>query len=203
MKRSTIEWGAIVALCIAIASGLVWLGKLEGRLKAIEDGSNLKEEKQRILKDVDDLLFAKIIEFENKLREQNEKDTRASASPAEITFPINNDYLDENMIVRGKSRNIADGISLWIIVFAHKNKRYYLQKQPADIATDGDWSAPATYGTGYDAGKKFDTILVGINATKKEIFKTSTAYITGVEELKEIHETILIYDRIFGKRKGS
>lgn len=203
MGQNKKEWGAIATLFVAIVGVGYLFGDLNGRLKSIEQSNKIEEEKQRILKEVDKLIAIKISNFETKLKNQQIKKTKDLKPSVEFTYPEDNDYLKENMVVRGKSRNFPEKTSLWIFVFNHQHRNYTLQKRPADVALDGDWSAPVTFGDFSDNGKNFDAILIGVTGSGKTILEQNAYKFQHLDSLDHLPVPLTIYDRITGRRTGS
>jgi len=94
----------------------------------------------------------------------------------EIIYPIDNTPVENKIMIKGTSQNIAEEESIWIVVYP-QGDRYYPLDKPADIDVNGNWSSFATLGIKKDA--KYYLIAVVADKTVQAEFNT---YIKRVKE---------------------
>ena len=172
MDHKKLEWGALVTLTIAIIGGAFWIGDINGRLKSLELHDSLQNEKKRILNEVEAFITDRVSALKEEFKQEIKREIVAETPSVEITVPENGSYAKAQTIVRGRSANLPEDMTLWIIVYEHRTDQYYPQRRPADIANNGDWSCPAKFGGAvYNVDEKFDAIVIGIIEEDTEALK--------------------------------
>ncbi len=167
MKSRGVEWGALIALAVAIGTGLVWLGRLDGRVAALEKAQ--------------DRVSGAPVPSAPAPDSQSPR-TRAGASDpvsdslrlAAIRSPENGALVDQRVMVSGTSRPTTPPPSLWLFVYSHESSTYFPQAHAPDVAVTGDWSAAAAFGDRSSNGGNFDVLITTVDSAAR---KEAEAYV--------------------------
>jgi hypothetical protein len=121
-----------------------------------------------------------------------------------ITEPVAGASVEMLGMVKGTSRNIPVGQTIWIVIYSQDVGRYYPQNDPADMQATGGWASRSSFGIEQDAGKKFDILAV---LASREAQDTFSAYLTQARDkkswpgLERLPDSAVRYDRITVIRK--
>lgn len=127
-----------------------------------------------------------------------------NSTEVKITEPLAGASVGMLEMVKGTSRNIPSGQTIWVVIYSQDVGRYYPQNEPADIRANGGWDSRCSFGVEQDSGKKFDIIAV---LTNKEAQDTFNSYLTQAREqkswpgLERLPDSAVRYDRITVIRK--
>ncbi len=87
-----------------------------------------------------------------------------------ISYPENNQYIDAEIDLNGKYRNINQNKQLiWIAVYSYIDNKYFLHNRPVDInPNDRSWTNNNTIvGLPSDNNKKFNILLLLVDSNSK------------------------------------
>ena len=96
--------------------------------------------------------------------------TRRATPEVRITYPAANAGGAMQETVRGASRALPPGDSVWVVIYIPSTARYYPQDHPADVQAGGGWNAPAQLGGARDAGRRFEILAVAADAAARAEF---------------------------------
>ncbi|HEX6750194.1 MAG TPA: hypothetical protein VF092_23070 [Longimicrobium sp.] len=97
--------------------------------------------------------------------------TRPAATPeVRITSPANGGSAGMQETIRGTSRHLPRGDSIWVVLYIPSTARYYPQDRPADVQAGGGWNALAQLGGAQDAGRRFEVLAVAADAAARAEF---------------------------------
>lgn len=117
----------------------------------------------------------------------------------EITYPNDNTLVDYQETVRGTSKNIPEGSTIWVVVLS--SNRYYPQPNSAAInSNNGEWYSPAYLGEPYSTNVKMDICAIIADSNAQQAFETYLAQPAdkrkGLDRLPEG----IVYDQITVER---
>ncbi|HSU16979.1 hypothetical protein [Longimicrobium sp.] len=95
---------------------------------------------------------------------------RRTAPELRITHPADGGRAAIQETIRGTSRNLPPGDSVWVVVYIPSTARYYPQDRPADVQAGGGWNALARLGVEQDAGRRFEVLAVAADAATRAAF---------------------------------
>jgi hypothetical protein len=96
--------------------------------------------------------------------------TARQATQLRITSPREGARVEMQETIRGTSRNLPAGDSVWLVIFIPDAGRYYPQDRPADVQAGGGWNSPAHLGLGDDGGRRFEVLAVAADAPTRAAF---------------------------------
>ena len=114
----------------------------------------------------------------------------------EITYPLEGDGVNINVIVQGISGNIPEGQDIW--VFVSIENRYYPVSYPAVVQEKGDWSSSATFGDEKDTGEYFTVYATLVNQKAQDAINTyiTESQTSGISPgMDELPTGTAIYDK--------
>jgi len=122
-----------------------------------------------------------------------------AVSIVEITYPNDNTLVDYQETVRGTSKNIPEGSTIWVVVLS--SNRYYPQPNSAAISSNnGEWYSPAYLGEPYSTNVKMDICAIIADSNTQQDFETYLAQPAdkrkGLDRLPEG----IVYDQITVER---
>ncbi len=96
--------------------------------------------------------------------------TRRATPEVRITSPSNGGSASMQETIRGTSRALPRGDSIWVVLYIPSTARYYPQDRPADVQAGGGWNALAQLGGAQDAGRRFEVLAVAADAAARAEF---------------------------------
>lgn len=110
--------------------------------------------------------------------QDNNTDPIVKDNPAvpivEITYPSDNTFVEYHETVRGTSKNIPEGSTIWVVVLS--SNRYYPQPNSAGISSNnGEWSSPVYIGEPDITNVKFDIYATIADSNAQQAFETYLA----------------------------
>jgi hypothetical protein len=121
-----------------------------------------------------------------------------------ITFPKNNDSIEQTTRVEGTFKNVRNQDRVWVFINPIDVFRYFPQNSFADLDANGTWTSLCYFGQDRDTGKKFEIIVVLL---EKEAIKQVQNYLKDSKNrqdwsgMKGIPENSIIYERKIVVRK--
>lgn len=117
----------------------------------------------------------------------------------EIIYPKDNTLVDYQETVRGTSKNIPEGSTIWVVVLS--SNRYYPQPNSAAISSNnGEWYSPAYLGEPYSTNVKMDICAIIADSNTQQSFEIYLAQPAdkrkGLDQLPEG----IVYDQITVER---
>lgn len=119
----------------------------------------------------------------------------------EIVYPTDGGIVDITEDIAGVSRRLPDGSTLWIVVWAAVDRKYFPHGSPVTVDANGRWSSPGvSIGSSADGGKDFEILALsvdeaGLGALQEYILRTDRS---GMDELPTGFMTL---DRVAVRRR--
>ena len=93
-----------------------------------------------------------------------------SAPALRITAPSTGSRVEMVETIRGTSRGLPAGDSIWVVVYIPSKARFYPQDHAADVQVGGGWNGVARIGVQGDAGLRFEVLAVDADAATRAAF---------------------------------
>jgi hypothetical protein len=100
---------------------------------------------------------------------------RPGAPELRITRPAEGAKVGIDEMIRGTSRNLPPGDSVWAVVFVPSAGRYYPQDRAADVQAGGGWNVPVHLGVAGDAGRRFEVLAIAADPATRAAFRAYDA----------------------------
>lgn len=128
----------------------------------------------------------------------------AGAAEVKITHPADGAMVAQREMVRGTSRDVPAGHTIWVVIYPHAAPRMYPQDEPAMLQANGGWSTLAAFGIERDAGQKFDAVAVVADRNAERDFRAYLHSARGQGNwagLASLPAGATIYDRVTVMRR--
>lgn len=112
---------------------------------------------------------------------------------ARIISPVDDDFVDTYIVIRGTAQNIPQDRHLWVFVFVRTTSEYFLT--PINKTNSGDWrvgNVQIGEEGEYERGNAFELGLISVNSQDNQLLIQNRYHLTELPDSNRVHQSIIV-----------